>query len=276
MRPDTPIWCPACQTEHPASAFNKESRRYSGLHGICREAQRRARQSEEGKAKTAARNQRRWANEEYRKQSRQWQRDRRNRHGATWELKKARARLQAIVIDWKRQGCADCGYADVRAIEPDHLDPAEKHDNVSRMVTMCASEKRIREELAKCLPRCTRCHRLATAAAQPSTMRKADRLPPSWQRRLDHQDRIDLLKLGLGCHDCDWQGWARSLDFDHVRGHKVAPVSKLIANNRPWTEIVAELVKCECVCANCHRIRTIERGQYRSRPAQASMLSTAK
>jgi hypothetical protein len=265
VTPETPIWCPACECEHPARAFNKESRKFSGLHGVCREAQARARQTPEGKARTAERNRRRWASEEYREKALRWQRDRRARNGSTADLKKARARLQAIVRDWKRQGCVDCGYADVRAIEPDHLRPEEKHDNVSRMVTMCASEQRIRAELAKCLPRCIRCHRRVTQTAQPSRLRGADRLPPSWRRRFQHQDRLDEIKLAWGCYDCGWNGWARGLDFDHVGPDKVAPVSQLIAKSRRWAEVVAEVMKCECVCANCHRIRTIERRQYRPR-----------
>jgi hypothetical protein len=264
ITPATPIWCPACQQEHPASAFNKESRKFSGLHGICRDAQARARQTPEGKAKTAERNTRRWADEDYRRQSLQASRQRRLRMGGQ-DLKKSRARLQFIVIEWKMQGCVDCGYADVRAIDPDHVDPTQKHDNISRMVTMCASAQRIRDELDKCLPRCIRCHRRVTRDARLSKLRRAERLPPSWQLKLDHQDRIDRYKLALGCSDCGWQEWARGLDLDHVRGNKVGTISTLIGRSKPWAEIVTELLKCECVCANCHRIRTLERDQYRPR-----------
>ena len=119
ITPETPIWCPACQQEHPASAFNKESRKYSGLHGVCRETERQARQMPEAVAKTAERNKRRWADPEYREKTSQWRKDLASRRGATYQLKKSRARLQAIVIEWKQQGCTDCGYSDVRAMEPD-------------------------------------------------------------------------------------------------------------------------------------------------------------
>jgi hypothetical protein len=265
VTPDTPIWCPACQEEHPASAFNKESRRYSGLHGICRDAEARARRTREGKAKSAARNKRRWSDAEYRAKSVQWNRARRERIGATADLTKARKRLQAIVYAWKEQGCIDCGYADVRAIEPDHVDPTDKHDNVSRMVTMCASEQRLRDELAKCLPRCIRCHRRVTQQSNPSAMRAAFRLPPSWRRRLEAQDRVDRLKVALGCADCGWDKWARGLDFDHVRGEKLSTISTMIGRGSAWVGVVTELLKCECVRANCHRIRTLERGQYQAR-----------
>jgi hypothetical protein len=30
----------------------------------------------------------------------------------------------------------------------------------------------------------------------------------------------------------------------------------------PWSTIAAEIAKCGVRCANCHRIQTIERGQW--------------
>ena len=75
------------------------------------------------------------------------------------------------------------------------------------------------------------------------------------------QDQNDELKLIFGCLDCRWRAWARGLDWDHVDGDKFSDISKLIANGRPWAEITLEIGKCDLVCANCHRIRTIERLQ---------------
>ena len=181
--------------------------------------------------------------------------------GATYELSRSRARLQALVIAWKEQGCIDCGYNDVRAIEPDHMPDAVKAGNLSRMVQMCASEQRIHAELDKCLPRCVRCHRRITQRRRPSVWRSADQLPPSWQRRLDIQDLNDKLKMIFGCLECGWREWPRGLDWDHVDGDKISDIARLIANGRPWAEITREIRKCDCVCANCHRIRTIERLQ---------------
>ena len=162
ITPDTPIWCPACQMFHPASAFNMESRKFSGLAGICRDAQAAKRRTPEGRAATVRRNQRRWADPEYRARSLEWQRARRLRIGATADLRRARRRLQEIVDEWKEQGCIDCGYDDIRVIDPDHVDSGTKDGHVSRLVQLCASAARIRAELEKCVPRCARCHRLVT------------------------------------------------------------------------------------------------------------------
>lgn len=56
VTPETPIWCPWCQAEHPASVFNKETRKFSGLSGICRQAQAEKRKTPREREKTQARN----------------------------------------------------------------------------------------------------------------------------------------------------------------------------------------------------------------------------
>jgi hypothetical protein len=258
ITPDTPIWCPWCKAEQPASAFNKETRRHSGLSGICRDAQAEKRQLPEERERTQRRNKRRWADPQYRERSLQASAVRRKTK-AREDLRRARARLQKIVDDWKAQSCIDCGYDDIRAIDPDHREGEVKVGHLSRLVTLCASAARIREELAKCDPRCARCHRRQTHEQRFAKNRRAERNPPSWQRRIDMQDENDVIKLRHGCADCGWRGWARGLDWDHVRGPKVATIAMLIGRIRPWSDVLAEMEKCQVVCANCHRIRTCER-----------------
>jgi hypothetical protein len=48
------------------------------------------------------------------------------------------------------------------------------------------------------------------------------------------------------------------LEFDHLRD-KVANISKMASSKRPWSVILEEIAKCEVVCANCHRRRTVAR-----------------
>lgn len=100
ITPDMPIWCPACLRTHPAAAFNRESHRFSGLATICREAQAAQRKTPEGRARTEARNRRRWTNPTYREESLAAARARRKVKGKE-DLRRARARLQAIVDEWK-------------------------------------------------------------------------------------------------------------------------------------------------------------------------------
>lgn len=47
------------------------------------------------------------------------------------------------------------------------------------------------------------------------------------------------------------------MDFDHVRGEKLANVSDLVG--APTEDLLAEVAKCELVCATCHRVRTSDR-----------------
>ena len=39
-------------------------------------------------------------------------------------------------------------------------------------------------------------------------------------------------------------------------------VSNLIRSDYGWETIMSEIDKCEVVCANCHAVRTKERGQH--------------
>jgi hypothetical protein len=61
------------------------------------------------------------------------------------------------------------------------------------------------------------------------------------------------------CVDCG-ETDVRVLEFDHVRGNKSANIATLLNNAISWSTIEKEIAKCEVRCANCHRIKTNERG----------------
>ena len=88
------------------------------------------------------------------------------------------------------------------------------------------------------------------------------------ERRYD-QDRyaaVARIKLERGCVDCGYAEHPAALQFDHVRGAKLEAVSILVGRRVPWSVVMAEIAKCEVRCANCHAVRTAERGQSGSRP----------
>jgi hypothetical protein len=58
------------------------------------------------------------------------------------------------------------------------------------------------------------------------------------------------------CLDCGVQFPPCAMDFDHVRGTKVADLARLRLARGGWSKLVDEIAKCEVVCANCHRLRT--------------------
>lgn len=63
------------------------------------------------------------------------------------------------------------------------------------------------------------------------------------------------------CVDCGETN-IQVLEFDHVRGDKTLDIAKFIERAIIWSKIETEIAKCEVRCANCHRIKTIERGKW--------------
>lgn len=61
------------------------------------------------------------------------------------------------------------------------------------------------------------------------------------------------------CADCELKYPYPVMEFDHVRGEKVANVSRMVSQGVSLEKILIEVEKCDVVCANCHRIRTWER-----------------
>jgi len=73
------------------------------------------------------------------------------------------------------------------------------------------------------------------------------------------------------CADCGLEYPYYVMDFDHVDGDKRMIISQLI-NFGSIGRLLAEIAKCEVVCANCHRVRTWERLgplDAKTRPARA-------
>ena len=68
--------------------------------------------------------------------------------------------------------------------------------------------------------------------------------------------------LGGACVDCGdtYDGRPEVFDFDH-RFDKRDKVGHLITNCS-WARLEAELDKCDLVCTNCHRTRTVERHHF--------------
>jgi hypothetical protein len=67
---------------------------------------------------------------------------------------------------------------------------------------------------------------------------------------------IHSLKDGP-CMDCHSSFPYWCMDFDHVRGVKLVNVSRMVSGSRD--RILAEVAKCDLVCACCHRSRTANR-----------------
>ncbi len=77
----------------------------------------------------------------------------------------------------------------------------------------------------------------------------------------ENKQKIYTYLLEHPCVDCG-QADVRVLEFDHVRGNKSASITRLLGRAVSWETIETEIAKCEVRCANCHRIRTNERGSW--------------
>lgn len=80
-------------------------------------------------------------------------------------------------------------------------------------------------------------------------------------RKVDREKNLKLLieAKNKPCADCGEKYPPYVMDFDHLPG---APkVANVAAMPGAWSEktILAEIAKCEVVCANCHRERTYQR-----------------
>ena len=80
--------------------------------------------------------------------------------------------------------------------------------------------------------------------------------------RKEKYAKICSIKLKTGCMDCGYNLSAVALDFDHRVG-EVKLFTLSMYNSKSWDNILREIAKCDVVCANCHRIRTNQRGQHR-------------
>jgi hypothetical protein len=83
------------------------------------------------------------------------------------------------------------------------------------------------------------------------------------QRNKNHNSMWDIL-LSSPCLDCG-NNDPRVLEFDHrPEEKKEFNISRAVSGStRSWQSIKREIDKCDIVCSNCHKIRTMERGNYK-------------
>jgi len=255
--------CTRCGHEKELTEFVRNSRLASGRGSRClscvrevgkliqNDPKRRlqklqrakvARGTPEGKAKRKA----------YR--SKTYQGDRRDRERVD-NRNRLRVR-RAVVSELKATPCQDCGGQ----FPPCCMDFDHVRDTKFRDIGLMVSRNNIeaiRTEIAKCDLVCACCHRVRTWGVR-NVVNRAD-----VQRTLD---RIADLKK-RPCADCCRSLPPTAMDFDHVRGTKVASVSYLAAKKFSWQTIEDEIAKCDPVCANCHRIRTQSRKAIQKKAA---------
>lgn len=76
--------------------------------------------------------------------------------------------------------------------------------------------------------------------------------------RITHE-YIFNLKAQTACADCGLKYHPVVMDFDHLPEYVKRDHISSLARNRTLAVVKAEIAKCEIVCANCHRMRTLHR-----------------
>src|SRR6266404_1472235 len=71
------------------------------------------------------------------------------------------------------------------------------------------------------------------------------------------------------CIDCGQQFPPEAMDFDHRDGvHKKENVAQMVSASYSTQTIMEEILKCDLVCACCHRLRTFNRQGYSDSPSR--------
>ncbi len=153
----------------------------------------------------------------------------------------------------KEKPCEECGQSfEWFMMDWDHADPDEKIAQVS--FSFRWSRKRILNEIQKCHLLCVGCHRLRTISSVVTGTKQTKHRAA----RLRNIMFVNELKKAP-CTDCGQSYDPILMDWDHVRGQKIVPISN--ACHRKWSQekILTEIAKCDLTCCWCHRRRTQRR-----------------
>jgi hypothetical protein len=113
-------------------------------------------------------------------------------------------------------------------------------------------------EQRRAYQRAYQARRLAEDPSYYESQRKLQRA--ARRRRKDACIALVKQLKGEPCADCGQRFDPVCMDFDHRPGEqKRTEVSRIAAEWPSMAVLLAEIAKCDLVCANCHRLRTKHR-----------------
>lgn len=130
--------CNACQVEKSFSEFYKRKANKDGYCGSCK-----------------------LCDKKYYKDWQEQSPERKNRH-AEWKVARVAENRLKLASYLNEHPCVDCGFADIRALEFDHIGD-DKIAGVAIMVGQGVAWSKVEDEIAKCEVRCKNCHSIITA-----------------------------------------------------------------------------------------------------------------
>ena len=99
---------------------------------------------------------------------------------------------------------------------------------------------------------CTACHTEQTDFYKGRKICKSCLNKRNKQWRAEQRQKFQEYKASLSCEVCGFSHPA-ALDFHHPDPNKEAHVADMI-NARSFDRTLEEVLKCRCLCSNCHRI----------------------
>ena len=90
-----------------------------------------------------------------------------------------------------------------------------------------------------------------------------DKKPRTQAHQQARKDLLSKLKVDRGCVMCGYNAHPAALDFNHIHGEKSFSISQ--DPKVAWHKLIAEIDKCEILCANCHRVHTYENRHWRTK-----------
>lgn len=94
----------------------------------------------------------------------------------------------------------------------------------------------------------------ANKSKHHASVRKNER-----KRRAEGRKWLNDLKVSRGCKRCQYRQHPAALDFHHRDGEKKEfSLAEAFNGGYGMARILAEIEKCDVLCANCHRIDTYE------------------
>ena len=106
----------------------------------------------------------------------------------------------------------------------------------------------------------------ATYRSKPENRQKERAAAHRRRMRSPVRFMTDLFKASP-CTGCGGRFPALVMEFDHRNAdEKVADVAALVHQRRAPSVVFTEIAKCDLVCVNCHRLRTLDRTLDRQLP----------
>jgi len=147
--------------------------------------------------------------------------------------------------------CSKCGNKNILILEFHHINNSNKNDDLSSLIRKKRSWNIINKEISKCILLCRNCHQ--------------ELHNPNQKNKKLKQDLLKLIGINK-CSICGYKENIACLDFHHKNPNKklfqITFIRKISKNPTILRKHMAELKKCNVLCANCHMIKHINSTQF--------------